>query len=126
VKCTCIEKYLNSDVSYNYQVDLFIEIDSKFIELTGGGAVDSAGITLNAYNYINALVTAANVIYESEIDTHLHVNTIKLSNLYDLATGRIVNSTGTIRLLDLYYLGSLLYFCKSLVENLFHFLPCIE
>jgi hypothetical protein len=68
-------------------VDLFIEIDAKFIELTGGGTVDAAGITLNAYNYINALVTAANVIYESEIDTHLHVNTIKLSNLYDSVTG---------------------------------------
>ncbi|KAL7507478.1 hypothetical protein ACHAXN_004659 [Cyclotella atomus] len=81
------QRVLNSNVSYNYQVDLFIEIDTKFIEQTGGGTVDAAGITLNAYNYINALVTAANVIYESEIDTHLHVNTIKLSNLYDSATG---------------------------------------
>jgi hypothetical protein len=51
--------------------------------MTGGGSVDAAGITINAYNYINTLVTAANVIYESEIDTHLHVNTIKLSALYD-------------------------------------------
>ncbi|KAL7502085.1 hypothetical protein ACHAXN_000168, partial [Cyclotella atomus] len=81
------QRLLNSNVSYNYQVDLFIEIDAKFIAQTGGGTVDAAGITLNAYNYINALVTAANVIYESEIDTHLHVNTIKLSNLYDSATG---------------------------------------
>jgi hypothetical protein len=31
-------------------------------------------------------VTAANVIYESEIDTHLHVHTIKISTLYDSAT----------------------------------------
>ena len=31
-------------------------------------------------------MTAANVIYESEIDTHLHVHTIKLSTLYDSST----------------------------------------
>eukprot|EP00804_Cyclotella_cryptica_P008412 CCRYP_003932-RD/>CCRYP_003932-RD protein AED:0.26 eAED:0.31 QI:423/0.87/0.88/1/0.5/0.33/9/0/936 len=73
----------DSTVPYNYQVDLFIEIDNDFITNTGGGPRDAAGITTNAYNYVNALVTAANVIYESEIDTHLHVNTIKLSTLYD-------------------------------------------
>jgi hypothetical protein len=61
---------------------------------------------------------------EAGVRTHNRNN--QCMNLYDSATGRIVNSTGTIRLLDLYYLGSLLYFCKSLVENLFHFLPCIE
>jgi hypothetical protein len=66
-------------------VDLFIEIDNVFITNTGGGTRDAAGITTNAYNYVNALVTAANVIYELEIDTHLHVNTIKLSTLYDAA-----------------------------------------
>jgi hypothetical protein len=74
-------------MSYSFQVDLFIEIDNDFIARTGGGTRDAAGITLNAYNYINTLVTAANVIYESEIDTHLHVNTIKLSTLYDKAPG---------------------------------------
>eukprot|EP00956_Cyclotella_meneghiniana_P038290 scaffold151724_cov50-Cyclotella_meneghiniana.AAC.1 len=76
----------NSNLPYNYQVDLFIEIDTKFIEITGGGSVDEAGITQSAYNYINTLVTASNVIYESEIDTHLHVHSIKLSTLYDSST----------------------------------------
>ena len=77
---------LDSSVPYNYQVDLFIEIDNEFIAKTGGGTVDAAGISSSAYNYINTLVTAANVIYESEIDTHFHVHTIKLSNLYDSST----------------------------------------
>jgi hypothetical protein len=57
---------------YNYQVDLFLEIDNALIQNTGRRC---AGITPNAFNYINT--------YESEIDTHLHVNTIKLSTLYD-------------------------------------------
>ena len=48
--------------------------------------MDEAGITQSAYNYINTLVTASNVIYESEIDTHLHVHSIKLSTLYDSST----------------------------------------
>ena len=67
-------------------MDLFIEIDTAFIAKTGGGTVDAAGISSSAYNYINTLVTAANVIYESEIDTHLHIHTIKLSTMYDSST----------------------------------------
>ena len=68
-------------------MDLFIEIDAQFLQMSGGGDVDEAGITRNAYNYINTLVTASNVIYESEIDTHLHVHSIKLSTLYDTSSG---------------------------------------
>ena len=77
------QRILDSTLPYNYIVDLFIEIDSKFIEIAGGGTEDEAGITQSAYNYINTLVTAANVIYETEILTHLHVHSIKLSTLYD-------------------------------------------
>eukprot|EP00804_Cyclotella_cryptica_P003615 CCRYP_002210-RA/>CCRYP_002210-RA protein AED:0.19 eAED:0.19 QI:275/1/1/1/1/1/5/100/704 len=76
----------NSNLPYSYQVNIFIEIDNDFIANTGGGTRDAAGITPNAYNYINALVMAANIIFESEIDTHLNVHTIKLSTLYDSAT----------------------------------------
>ena len=63
---------------YKYQVDVFIEIDNAFINSLGG---------LNsAINYVNTLVTGANVIFESEIDTHLRVVNIVVSSLYDDAT----------------------------------------
>ena len=39
--------------SYNYQVDLYMEIDNAFIANAGGTKDD-------AFNYINSLVTAAN------------------------------------------------------------------
>ena len=65
-------------VDYKYQVDMFIEIDNAFINSLGG---------LNsAINYVNTLVTGANVIFESEIDTHLRVVNIVVSSLYDDAT----------------------------------------
>lgn len=64
--------------SYHFQVDMFVEIDSAFISNLGG---------LNsAINYVNTLVTGANVVYEKEIDTHLRVTNIKVSSLYDGAT----------------------------------------
>jgi hypothetical protein len=46
---------------YKYQVDMFVEIDNAFISNLGG--MD------NAINYVNTLVTGANVVYEKEIDT---------------------------------------------------------
>jgi hypothetical protein len=76
-------RVLQSSGSYNYQVDIFLEIDNLFISRTGQGSVQAA------YNYINTLVTAANVIYEREIDTHLNVHTIKISTLYDNASSTI-------------------------------------
>ena len=47
---------------YTYQVDIFIEIDK--------GLVDNNKNMTWAVNYVNALVTAASVIYEREVDTH--------------------------------------------------------
>lgn len=47
-------------VDYTYQVDLYVEIDQTFITRSGGTMT-------NAVNYVNALVTAANVAYEAEI-----------------------------------------------------------
>jgi hypothetical protein len=65
--------------SYNYQVDLYIEIDNAFVTKSGG--------TINsALNYINSLVTAANQVYENEIDTHLNVAFVDLNSVYDLST----------------------------------------
>ena len=71
---------LQNSGNYNYQVDLYIEIDSSFITKTGNGDITVAA------NYINTMVTAANVVYEEEIDTHFHVSYIVESSLYDGAT----------------------------------------
>lgn len=72
-------RHLQSSSSYNYQVDLYLEIDNAFVTKSGG--------TLQtALNYINSLVTAANVVYEMEIDTHLHVAVVELNTVYDSST----------------------------------------
>ena len=54
---------------------MYIEIDNAFISNLGG--------LNNAINYVNTLVTGANVVFEKEIDTHLHVTSIVVSSLYD-------------------------------------------
>jgi hypothetical protein len=64
--------------SYNFQVDLFIEINNALISKMGS--------LNNAINYVNALVSGANTVYEKEIDTHLRVTDIIVSSLYDDAT----------------------------------------
>jgi hypothetical protein len=64
--------------AYNFEVDLFIEIDNALI-----GAMGSLN---NAINYVNVMVSAANTVFEKEIDTHLRVTDIVVSNLYDAAT----------------------------------------
>jgi len=64
--------------AYNYEVQLFIEINNAL--------VTKMGSLSNAVNYVNAMVTGANVVYEKEIDTHLSVTQIKVSALYDAAT----------------------------------------
>ena len=72
-------RQLQSSTSYNYQVDIYLEIDNAFVS-RAGGTVEKA------LNYINSLVTAANVVYEKEIDTHLNVAVIDLNTLYDGST----------------------------------------
>ena len=63
--------------AYTYQVDLFLEIDQEF--------VDNHGSFDNALEYIDVLVSAANAIYEKEIDTHLNVIHVAKTNRYDSA-----------------------------------------
>jgi hypothetical protein len=55
---------LEANVDYNYQVNLYIEIDQAFVQNSGGSIT-------TAINYVNTMVTAANVVYEKEIMTHL-------------------------------------------------------
>ena len=88
--------------SYTYQVDLFIEGKAVFfvmraldtltsnpiIPLSPLTTVDSAlisklGSETEAKNYVNIIFTAANAVYEHEIDTHLHVVEIRATTIYD-------------------------------------------
>jgi hypothetical protein len=64
--------------NYNFEVEMYIEIDNTFVK--------NLGSLSNAVNYVNTLVTGANVVYEKEIDTHLRVTNIVVSTLYDGAT----------------------------------------
>jgi hypothetical protein len=61
---------------YDFQVNLYIEIDNAFV-LKSGGTIETA------INYVNALVTASNLVYEKEISTHLHVSYVVLTDLYE-------------------------------------------
>jgi len=64
--------------AYTYQVNLYLEIDQAF--------EDNHGSFQAALDYIDLLVSAASVIYEKEIDTHLHVVHVQKTNRYDSAT----------------------------------------
>jgi hypothetical protein len=57
---------------------LYLEIDQAF--------VDNHGSFQAALDYIDLLVSAASVIYEKEIDTHLHVVHVQKTNRYNSAT----------------------------------------
>mmetsp|Transcript_280 Transcript_280/g.566 ORF Transcript_280/g.566 Transcript_280/m.566 type:complete len:885 (-) Transcript_280:46-2700(-) len=66
---------------YSFNVDLSIDIDKHFIEKQGSAEA--------AVEYINVLVSAANVIYEHEVDAHLNIIRIEEQTLYDnLSTTR--------------------------------------
>lgn len=73
------KRRLESKSDVMYQVNMYIEIDQAFVNNSGGNMV-------TAINYVNALVTAANVVYEKEILTHLHVSYIALTDLYKNST----------------------------------------
>jgi len=62
---------------YSYEVGLFIEYDALF-------SANSAG---NPVSYINLLVSASNIIYEKEVDTHLSISHIEYTTRYDSASG---------------------------------------
>ncbi len=49
--------------TYSFHIEISIEIDSKFIEMQGGSAE-------KAVEYINLLVSAANLVFEHEVDAH--------------------------------------------------------
>lgn len=80
---------------YTYQVDLYIEIDDVIVE-------NNHGSIEKAIEYINAVITAASAMYEREIDTHLHVAHIALTNLYKSSS----NKADALQLMKETYGGS--------------------
>ncbi len=66
--CMCTAVWIEPK-SYSFHVDIIIEIDKYFIEKQGGDMEE-------VIEYINFLVSAANVIFEHEVDAHC-----KLKNL---------------------------------------------
>ena len=79
---------LQTSSSYSYQVNMFIEIDQSFVNQSGGQA--------GAIQYVNTLITAANTVYEHEIDTHLHVAKISITSIYD-SSGSASNALDKMR-----------------------------
>jgi hypothetical protein len=79
---------LNENAPYGFQVDMFIEIDCQLICDVSGSAACSgcSNIPQSTVDYINLIFTGANTIYETEIDTHLHVLAIQLNDNYDGAS----------------------------------------
>lgn len=56
------------DLPYQFQINIVIDVDEEFIQLQGGPA--------NAVEYVNFLVSAANVITEHELDVHCELKRI--------------------------------------------------
>jgi hypothetical protein len=67
---------------WSYQVDLYIEVDTDMVNARDPEDTENMP---NTIEYINALFTAINSIYEREIDTHLHILHIAHTNIYDNA-----------------------------------------
>jgi len=63
---------------YTYWVDIYIEIDIQLCTVNGESTIGPKTL-----NYINALFVGANTIFETEIDTHLHVLHVELNANYD-------------------------------------------
>ena len=63
---------------YTYWVDIYIEIDIQLCTANGESTIGPKTL-----NYINALFVGANTIFETEIDTHLHVLHVELNANYD-------------------------------------------
>ena len=61
---------------YMYQIDLHLDFDYELVKINGGSLC-------NVFNYINALITAANVVLERELLTHINVKHAKQTDFYD-------------------------------------------
>ena len=50
-------------MQYSYQIDIYFEFDNDL--------VTQQGSLTDVINYINVLISAANIVYEKETDIHL-------------------------------------------------------
>ena len=60
--------YISADTDtfpaqYSYQIDIYFEFDNDL--------VTQQGSLTDVINYINVLISAANIVYEKETDIHL-------------------------------------------------------
>ena len=62
--------------NYLYQINLHLDIDFSLVERNGGSLC-------NVFSYINSLISAANVVLEREIMTHINVVRIRQTDFYD-------------------------------------------
>ena len=67
--------YIESTTKYSHHVNLSIDIDKYFIEKQGS--------LENAIEYINVLISAANVVLQHEVDTRLNIVSITEQTFYD-------------------------------------------
>jgi len=66
----------NND-EHTYQINMLIAIDSDFI--------NTHGSRQSAINYINYLISTANLIYEKEFDTHLNIIKVEQIDIFQNA-----------------------------------------
>ena len=65
----------NHDDEHTYQINMLIAIDIDFINTHGGSRQ-------SAINYINYLISTANLIYEKEFDTHLNIIKVEQVDIF--------------------------------------------
>jgi len=70
--------YIESTTKYSHHVNLSIDIDRYFIEKQGS--------LENAIEYINVLISAANIVLQHEVDTRLNIVSITEQTFYDELT----------------------------------------
>lgn len=63
--------------AYNYVVDVFLDIDLDFVEKQGGGSEEGA------LDYVNAVWSAVNTIYEQEVGLHFNIKHIRITSEWE-------------------------------------------
>ena len=63
-------------MQYSYQIDIYFEFDNDL--------VTQQGSLTDVINYINVLISAANIVYEKETDIHLGIDDVELTTRYVL------------------------------------------
>ena len=63
-------------MQYSYQIDIYFEVENDLVKLQGS--------LTNVINYINVLISAANIVYEKETGIHLGIDDVELTTRYVL------------------------------------------